>query len=121
MHLDIHDHRELIFEANEHDFQDKVVAASHHTLILADFWADWCGPCHALTPVLLRVIPEYQGKVRLAKVEADENMKLAGHYKMRGFPTVLLFSGGTLKDHFTGAKPAQFVRDFIDRHLAPCP
>jgi putative thioredoxin len=119
MHLDTHDHHELIFNADEHDFQAKVVAASTGKLILADFWADWCGPCHALTPVLLRVIPEYAGRVLLAKVEADENMKLAGHYKMRGFPTVLLFSGGELKDHFTGAKPAQFVREFIDKHLPP--
>ncbi len=105
------------FDADEHTFAEKVIAASHTTPILVDFTADWCGPCHALKPVLERVIPEYAGRLLLAKVDADENMKLCGHYRLRGFPTVLLFINGEEVDRFTSARPMPFVREFLDRHL----
>jgi thioredoxin 1 len=106
-----------IFDATSDDFQQKVIEASHTQPVLVDFWADWCGPCLALSPVLDRVIPEYEGRVLLAKVDADENMKLCGHYKLRGFPTVLLFINGEEVERFSSARPAPFVREFIDRHL----
>lgn len=106
-----------IFNAEEADFKEKVLQASHERPILVDFWADWCGPCLALGPVLEKVIPEYEGAVALAKVDADENMKLAGHFRLRGFPTVILFINGEEVDRFAGAKPFHFVREFIDGHL----
>ena len=82
-------------------------------------WADWCGPCHFLSPVLNKVIPSYGGKVRLAKIEVDEgdNMKIAGRYGARGFPTVLLFKDGEEIARFHSAKPEHFVREFIEAHL----
>jgi thioredoxin 1 len=83
-----------------------------------DFWADWCSPCLVIAPQLARVIPEYEGRVLLAKIDADENMKLAGRYKLRGFPTLILFIDGEEVDRFGGAKPAQAIREFLDRHLA---
>jgi len=70
-----------------------------------------------IAPRLEKVIPEYAGRVVLAKIDADENMKLAGHYKLRGFPTIILFIDGEEVDRFGGAKPAQAIRDFIDPHL----
>ncbi|HEY0721422.1 MAG TPA: thioredoxin domain-containing protein [Gammaproteobacteria bacterium] len=106
-----------IFDVDTDDFQQKVIEASHQQPVMVDFWADWCGPCLALSPVLDRVIPEYEGRVLLAKVDADENMKLCGHYKLRGFPTVLLFVNGEEAERFSSARPAPFVREFIDRHL----
>ena len=109
---------ELIFNVGTEDFKERVVDASHNGPILVDFWADWCSPCIALAPVLDRVLKEYEGRVRLAKVEVDDNMKLAGHYRIRGFPTVVLFIDGEEQDRFAGAKPMQFVREFIDGHLA---
>lgn len=108
----------FIFDSEEKDFQQQVIAASHQQPVLVDFWADWCSPCRVLGPVLEKVIPEYQGKVVLAKIDADENMKLAGHYRLRGFPTVLLFINGEEVERFSGAKPFHAVRDFIDRHLS---
>src|SRR5512143_25278 len=106
-----------IFDATRDNFQEKVIDASHQQPVMVDFWADWCGPCLALSPVLDRIIPEYEGRVLLAKIDADENMKLCGHYKLRGFPTVLLFINGEEVERFSSARPMPFVREFIDRHL----
>jgi thioredoxin 1 len=106
-----------IIDVTEESFESTVIEASRTTAVLVDFWADWCPPCRALTPVLERVAAEYAGRVILAKVDADENMKLAGRYKLRGFPTVLLFVKGELVDQFSSARPPDFVREFLDRHL----
>jgi len=106
-----------IIDVTESDFEARVIDASRTTPVMVDFWADWCPPCRALTPVLERVTAEYAGRVILAKVDADENMKLAGRYQLRGFPTVLMFVNGEVVDRFSSARPPDFVRDFLDRHL----
>jgi putative thioredoxin len=108
----------LIFDAGEADFDEQVIAASRTRIVLADFWAEWCPPCRVLTPILESVVVEYNGTVALARIEADDNMRLAGRYQLRGFPTVLLFRHGEMHDRFSGANSAGFVRQFIDRHLA---
>ena len=104
-------------DVNEDDFAERVLAFSATVPVLVDFWADWCPPCRALTPVLERLVAEYQGRFVLAKVDADENMKLAGRYQLRGFPTVILFMNGQPVDQFSGARSPDFVREFLDRHL----
>jgi len=108
----------LIFATDLEKFDEEVLAASRAQPILVDIWADWCAPCIALAPVLERVIPEYEGRVRLAKVDADagENMKLAGHYRVRGFPTLILFERGEEKARFSSARPQHFIREFIEQH-----
>ena len=107
----------LIFDVTESDFSEKVLEASRHRPVLVDFWADWCPPCRALTPVLEKVTRDSRGGVLLAKVEVDENMRLAGRYQLRGFPTVILFIRGEEAGRFSGARPEQQVRDFISGHL----
>ncbi len=110
---------EHIFDVHLLDFQQRVIDASHDTPILVDFWADWCSPCIAIAPVLTRVIEGFAGKVRLAKLEVDEgeNMKLAGHYRVRGFPTIILFRDGEECDRFSSARPRHFIEEFIQRNL----
>jgi thioredoxin 1 len=110
-----------VFAVDLDGFQEAVVGASWDRPILVDFWADWCSPCHALAPHLERVIDELGGAVRLAKVEVDEgeNMKLAGHYRLRGFPTVILFQDGHERGRFSGARSTHQVRDWLGEHLGP--
>lgn len=109
----------LIFDVDLHDFDEQVINASNDTPVLVDFWADWCAPCHAIAPHMTRVINEREGAVRLAKVEVDEgdNMKLAGHYRLRGFPTIMLFQGGEEKGRFSGSRATHWIHDWLDEHL----
>jgi len=112
-------HTVNILDAGEHDFTTKVIEASQQTLVLVDFWADWCPPCRALTPLLEKLARDYSGRLLLVKVEvdADDNMKLAGRYRLRGFPTVMVFKDGLEMGRFTGYKPEHFVRETIEAHL----
>jgi putative thioredoxin len=114
------DKEKYIFDVDYEQYDDLVVKASNDKPILVDLWADWCSPCLVIAPVLKKLIDEYEGELLLAKVEVDEgeNMKLAGHYKVRGFPTVLLISNGEEVARFSGAKPLSFLREFIDSHIA---
>lgn len=105
----------MIHDTDLDQFKTDVIDASHKLPVLVDFWADWCTPCIAIAPVLKKVIPMYNNRIRLVKLEVDEgeNMKLAGKYKVRGFPTIMLFMEGEEKARFSGAKPAQAIHHFI--------
>ena len=107
-----------IFETHLSDFDDSVIQASHHKPILLDIWADWCSPCLVLGPLLKKIDTEFGDRIAIAKLEADagDNMKIAGRYKVRGFPTVILFRHGEEVSRFSGAKPLHFIREFIDQH-----
>jgi putative thioredoxin len=126
MTFQLHDHQhehavgdKFIFDTDLHHFEADVIEASKDHLVIVDLWADWCGPCRFLTPVLEKVVPSYKGRVRMAKIEVDEgaNMKIAGRYGARGFPTVLLFKNGVEAARFHSSKPEHFVREFIEAHL----
>lgn len=110
----------LIFDVDYEKYDELVIEASKTKPILVDLWAEWCSPCLVIAPVLKRLIDEYDGSIKLAKVEVDEgeNMKLAGHYKVRGFPTVLLIMNGEEVARFSGAKPLSFLREFVDTHIS---
>ncbi len=104
-----------IYSVSLEDFEPKVIEASYQRPILLDLWADWCSPCIVIAPILSQVVERFEGRVALAKLEVDEgkNMKLAGRYKVRGFPTIILFQNGENKAHFSGARPASFIENFI--------
>lgn len=108
-----------IFDVDLEDFDDRVIMASYQAPVLVDLWADWCSPCIVIAPVLKQLIEEFGGALKLAKVEVDEgdNMKIAGRYQARGFPTVMLFIDGEEVDRFSGAKPLTFIRDFVESNL----
>ena len=110
---------ELIFDVDLEQFEEKVLIASKETPVLVDLWAEWCSPCLVIAPILKQLIEEYNGDLKLAKVEVDEdeNMKLAGRYKVRGFPTILLISNGEEVARFSGAKPLSFLHKFIEENL----
>lgn len=108
-----------IYNVQLNDFDELVLTASRQRIVLVDFWAAWCSPCLVIAPVLERVVAEYAGKAALAKLEVDEgeNMKLAGHYKVRGFPTIILFKHGEEKARFSSARPRHFIEEFIEAWL----
>ncbi len=110
--------RPLIFDTHLDRFEQDVIEASKNQPILVDFWADWCPPCVVIAPLLEQVVQDHDGEVRLAKLEVDEddNMKLAGRYQVRGFPTVILFQNGEEQGRFSGARPVSFIERFIDEH-----
>ena len=110
----------LITDVDLEQYDEQVVSASHQQPVLVDLWAEWCSPCLVIAPLLKQLVDEYEGKVKLAKVEVDEgeNMKLAGRYQVRGFPTILLINKGEEIARFSGAKPMSFLRNFIDENLS---
>ena len=102
-----------IFDVQEADFQDMVVAKSVHVPILVDFWAAWCGPCQSLAPVLEQVAAAYAGRLLIAKVDADAEPELAARYGVRSLPTLMLFADGEAKAQTMGAQPETAIRAFV--------
>ena len=111
-----------IFDATEQNFETEVIQASLTTPVLVDFWAAWCGPCKALGPILEKVVDDYAGALKLAKVDTDTQMQLAAAFGIRSLPTVVLVKDGQMVDGFMGALPESGVRQFVEKHLgAPVP
>lgn len=99
------------------NFMSEVVEASAQIPTLVDFWAPWCAPCRQLMPILDRLVKEYGGRFKLAKVNTDEQQELAQQVGIRSLPTVVLFKDRTAVDHFIGLLPEPRIREMLDRHL----
>jgi len=108
---------DYIFDADSDNFHQLVIEASAKVPVLVDFWADWCGPCQSLMPVLAKLADEYAGKFRLVKVNSDTQQALAQQHGVRSLPTVKIFRHGDIVDEFMGALPESAVREYIDRHI----
>ena len=106
-----------IKDATDQSFMADVVEASKEGPVLVDFWAPWCGPCKSLTPVLEKVVNDQQGKVKLVKVNIDENPGVAGQLGVRSIPAVFAFDKGRPVDAFQGALPEGQLREFIAKIL----
>ncbi|MDD5241262.1 MAG: thioredoxin domain-containing protein [Sulfuricella sp.] len=113
---------DLSYDVEEANFEELVVARSHDVPVLLDISAEWCSPCRVLTPMLEKLVKEYNGKFVLANVDADENMRIAGRHQAKGFPTVIAYSHGQGIDRFHSVQTEGFLRRFLDsfieRHAA---
>jgi putative thioredoxin len=104
-----------VFDVDEREFMQRVIERSREVPVVVDFWADWCGPCKALSPALETAANSRAGKVELAKVDVDRNQMLAQSFGVRGIPAVKAFRDGRIVDEFTGAIPPGEVERFFDR------
>ncbi len=106
---------DLIKDSSEATFMADVVEASREVPVIVDFWAPWCGPCKTLGPMLEKAVTEARGKVRMVKVNVDENQQIAAQLRIQSIPTVYAFHQGQPVDGFQGAVPQSEIKAFIDR------
>ena len=104
----------MAVEVTDADFEQQVLDRSAEVPVLVDFWADWCQPCHMLTPVIEKAVAAHDGQVELAKLDVDSNPATAARFGVQGLPTVKAFRDGNVVDEFTGAQPPAVVERFID-------
>jgi len=103
-------------EITDATFQQEVIAADKPVLV--DFWAPWCGPCRIVGPVLAEIANEQEDRVKIVKVNIDENQKYAGELSVFNIPTMILYKGGQPVDKIVGALPKQQILDRIEPHLS---
>jgi len=106
---------DLVLHVSDADFNDKVLNASEPVLV--DYWAEWCGPCKMIAPVLDEIAEEYKDKLIVAKLNIDENPETPQHYGVRGIPTLMLYKNGDVEATKVGALSKSQLKDFIDNNL----
>jgi thioredoxin 1 len=99
------------------NFQAEVIEASKTQPVMVDFWAEWCRPCHMLTPTVEEIAKENAGKLKVVKLNVDENMNSAGKFNIRGIPTLLVFKGGQVAEQLVGAIPKEQIVKALQKHL----
>ena len=106
---------ELIKHITNASFEADVLQSAQPVLV--DYWAEWCGPCKMIAPILDEVAKDYEGKLQIAKMNVDDNREVPGKFGIRGIPTLMLFKDGQLAGTLVGAHPKAKFTAFLDSHL----
>jgi thioredoxin len=104
-----------VLHLNDVEFDSEVLKSE--VPVLVDFYADWCGPCHAIAPTIEALSNEFEGKVKFVKVDVDANQEVASRYEIMSIPTIMLFENGKVEDSIVGAYPANVYKQHIERAL----
>jgi thioredoxin 1 len=105
-----------VIHLNNGNFDTEVLKSN--VPVLVDFYADWCGPCHAIAPTIEALSNEFEGKVKFVKVDVDANQEVASRYEIMSIPTIMLFENGKVEDSIVGAYPASVYKQHIERALS---
>ena len=105
-----------VIHINNGAFEQEVLESN--VPVLVDFYADWCGPCHAIAPTIEALSDEFEGKVKFVKVDVDSNQEVASRYEVMSIPTIMLFQNGRVEDSIVGAYPASVYKQHIERALS---
>lgn len=106
---------DYVFTATTSNFENEVLKSTKPVLV--DFWASWCGPCRMVAPVIDEIASKYAGKIKVAKLNVDENPEIAEKYQILSIPTVYLFKNGQKVDGLVGARPVQSFEEMINKHI----